>query len=207
MTTICYCYNISELSDPSLFNRAMEALPWEERRRKVLRFRPKQERMRCLGAGLLAAFALRSAGAEDLRMSCGPQGKPELAAHPDIHFNVSHSGSLAVCAVSDAPVGVDVEHSRKILWGVVRRFFRPEEQEWLERSPDPDRDFTRLWTRKESFLKRSGEGLSRPMDSFCVLPDMSAENQAVFSEIIQDGHYICVCSGTGEAVFKRWSLL
>ena len=44
-----------------------------------------------------------------LEIGLGEYGKPYLAAHPGIEFNISHSGLYVVVAVSDVPVGIDVE--------------------------------------------------------------------------------------------------
>ena len=207
MTIHCLYFNVSVLSDPELFARGLELLPWEARREKVMRFRTERDRQRCLGAGLLAAWMLKSAGAGDLSLTYGEQGKPALTAHTDIHFNLSHSGSFAVCAVADHPVGVDVEQVREAHLGIAKRFFLPGEFAWISQSADPDRAFYRLWTRKESALKRLGEGLSRPLDSLCVLPGKESEENAAFSEWDADGHMICVCAEKNDKVqFERWSL-
>ena len=104
----CYYYDVSALSSAERFEQALASLPWEERREKILRYRFEKDRRLSLGAGLLAAYALREAGAEDLALQTGEYGKPELLFYPNIRFNLSHSGTLAVCAVSDRPVVVYV---------------------------------------------------------------------------------------------------
>lgn len=79
-------------------------------------------------------------------------GKPQLVGGA-VHFNVSHSGELAVVAVSDAPVGVDIEQRRAIADPVAfaRRFhFDSTDQ----------RELMRLWCRKEAWLKARGIGLA-----------------------------------------------
>lgn len=45
-----------------------------------------------------------------LEIAIAQGGKPYLAKEPDIHFNLSHSGEWAVCAISSSPVGVDIQH-------------------------------------------------------------------------------------------------
>jgi 4'-phosphopantetheinyl transferase len=101
-------------------------------------------------------------------------GKPELgltAAEPPLHFNLSHSKSIALLAVTlGSEVGVDVEDIRPIERDVATRFFSPAEiasmapldgEEWLDA-------FYRCWTRKEAILKVEGMGLRIPLDSFDV---------------------------------------
>ena len=205
MEIVCWYVEVGPLSDPERYARGMAALPWEERRSRVRSFHFEKDRLLCLGAGLLAAWALQRAGATDLAVRTLAQGKPVLAAHPDIHFNLSHSGCMAVCAVSPEEVGADVERVHPYDPGVARITFTPEERAWVENSGDPDRAFTRIWTRKESFLKYLGTGLMTPADQVCVLPGRQGE--VSFAETEVEGHLMCVCHpGRARVNFARWDL-
>jgi 4'-phosphopantetheinyl transferase len=99
----------------------------------------------------------------------GPHGKPYLAGSP-LRFNISHSGALALIALSRAEVGADVELPRpRRSDAIARRFYAPGEIERLFAERDAERRadaFFRLWTCKEAFLKATGEGLSRSTRSF-----------------------------------------
>ena len=107
-----------------------------------------------------------------LRFSYGPRGKPSLpGAGP--RFNVTHSGGLALLAFTSAhELGVDVEPLRTIedAEAIARRFFSPGEAAELRGLAEPERSlaFLRGWTRKEAFIKATGDGLSRPLDEFEV---------------------------------------
>lgn len=186
--------------------RALAQLPWPERREKVARYRFAKDRRLCLGAGLLAAHMLQRAGACDLTLAYAEHGKPYLVNHPSIHFNLSHSGTLAVCAVADVPVGVDVEVVHDHGEDVARYCYQPQELSWLSQTPNRALAFTRLWVRKESYIKLTGTGLSREPRSFSALPGDPMENNAIFREFdIQDA-LICVCSfATREVRLTRWS--
>ncbi len=89
------------------------------------------------------------------------RGKPYFT-EGGYHFNISHSKGLALCALSDAPVGVDIEPIKREFAekeeGIARRFFTEEERRLLATSPDKGEAFTKIWVRKEAFVKRSGEG-------------------------------------------------
>jgi 4'-phosphopantetheinyl transferase len=113
-----------------------------------------------------------------IQFEYGPHGKPELGNGGRLHFNLSHSGDLAVIGLAlDSSIGVDVEHVRPVpeLEGVARRFFRLEEAESILRSSGEERikAFFRIWTRKESMLKLTGEGLYRPLNTL-LSTDMEA---------------------------------
>lgn len=115
----------------------------------------------------------------------GEKGKPALLNAQnslDLRFNVSHSGSVGILAVtSGCEVGVDVETRQDVLefMAVARRFFSPREYEALCQIPEGlrQRAFLRCWTRKESYVKALGEGLACSLKSFSVSvsPDCSED--------------------------------
>ena len=125
MSVTCWYCDVRVFLDPVRFSCGMSLLPWEERREKVMRYYFEIDRCRCLGAGLLLVNALREAGVSDMKLRYLSNGKPVLANEPDVHFNLSHSGNLAVCAVSDHPVGVDVELLQDMDPGVAGMCFQP----------------------------------------------------------------------------------
>lgn len=106
---------------------------------------------RALGWKLLAAAARRSWGWGDLPEAArSPRGKPFFPGMPDRCFSLSHSGGIALCALSEGPVGVDVELVRPRRPGLIARCLSPEE---LARFDGSWEDFYRLWTLKESWCK------------------------------------------------------
>lgn len=200
MGTECFVYDVTELYDSVIFKKGMELLPWPDRREKVMRYRYEKDRCLSLGAGLLAAYALgkRMAAAQlseaELELAYTERGKPYLLHHPEIHFSISHSGRLAVCAVSDVPVGIDVEEIRRFDAGVAALAFSAEERDWLAAQADGDRAFTRLWTRKESYLKMTGEGITDELQAISVQPGADEDDAGLsFEETGIPGHMICVC--------------
>ena len=97
-----------------------------------------------------------------LDIAANENGKPYLTAAPDVHFSLSHSAAWAVCAVSDHPVGVDIQQCRSFKPNIADRFFlsslSPAERE---------NAFYTLWALKESYVKADGRGL-RLLRQFCV---------------------------------------
>ena len=112
-----------------------------------------------------------------VRFMTGPNGKPALAgssASFDLRFNLSHSGNLALVAVTAGrEVGVDLERVRPIAeWREIsERVFSSRERTALLALPEDARveAFFRLWTRKEAFLKAEGEGIANALDRIEVL--------------------------------------
>ena len=124
------------------------------------RFRNPQAQACALTADLLLRCAVQAAHPEaafPLRRAAGPYGKPFLPALPGFEFSLSHSGDRVICAVSDTPVGADLELPRPMRPGFAARFCTPEEQVLLDRHPAW---FCDLWMCKEAVMKCSGFGLS-----------------------------------------------
>jgi 4'-phosphopantetheinyl transferase len=99
-------------------------------------------------------------------------GKPFIE-RCGIEFNLSHSGNWVLFAFTgSAEIGVDIEHIRPMpdMRDVANQHFAAAEFARWEATPERDRTeaFYRCWTRKESFIKAIGEGLSFPLDSFEV---------------------------------------
>jgi 4'-phosphopantetheinyl transferase len=127
---------------------------------------------------ILARYLGVAPGALFMRGADG--GKPALdpARHgAGLRFNVSHSGEVAVVAVGDREVGVDVEHVRPLpdLDALVARWFsRPERRAFEALLPAARvAAFFACWTLKEAYLKGCGDGLARALDGFTttVPPD------------------------------------
>ena len=83
-------------------------------------------------------------------------GKPYLK-DGILQFNVSHSGEYLAIAISEKPVGVDIQGPKEIKEGLYRKVVQREETDLI--GTDRKKDFIRLWTLKESFVKAEGKGL------------------------------------------------
>jgi 4'-phosphopantetheinyl transferase len=103
-------------------------------------------------------------------------GKPVLAPEQcgdQLHFNLSHSHELALCAVGRGRrLGIDVEYMRADLAEerIAERFFAPREAATLRALPQSRRAeaFFACWTLKEAYLKARGVGLRTPLNRFEV---------------------------------------
>ena len=132
-----------------------------ERRDKALGFRFELDRRLSVAAYLLLKEALqRGYGlVGNPRFAYWPNGKPFLPDHPQIHFNLSHCPKAAACAVSDGPVGIDVEVIAPVDEAVARRVLSDAELASVRASDEPDVAFARHWTQKEALVKLTGVGL------------------------------------------------
>ena len=103
-----------------------------------------------------------------LDIAANENGKPYLTAVPAVHFSLSHSAAWAVCAVSDHPVGVDIQQCRSFKPNIADRFFHPDEVQYLSSLSPAEREnaFYTLWALKESYVKRRPR--SALLRQFCV---------------------------------------
>jgi 4'-phosphopantetheinyl transferase len=104
---------------------------------------------------------------DELQFEYSQNGKPALNgsfAGSGLAFNLAHSQDLALIAVTRlGPIGVDVEQIRPVADAddLVERFFSPREIALFKTLPDEQKNaaFFNLWTRKEAWLKATGEGI------------------------------------------------
>ena len=62
-------------------------------------------------------------------------------------------------AISEKPIGIDIEHIRAAKPELVERTMNEQEQNEIWAAASPDIAFTHLWTQKEAVLKMQGTGI------------------------------------------------
>jgi 4'-phosphopantetheinyl transferase len=146
---------------------------------RASRFRSPTDRQRFVAARAWLRIILASyltTDPERLSFCYSKKEKPALGpayVSSGITFNISHSAGVALLAFARGKeIGVDVEQLRHDfdLEAIARRFFSAHEQEQLSALPAENRfdAFFRCWTRKEAYMKATGEGLSLPLHQFDV---------------------------------------
>lgn len=131
----------------------------QQRRDYAMRYRQERDQRLCLAAyRLLQRALMQEYGIDDLPVfAYDEKGKPLLQGHPDIHFSLSHCHEAVAVAVSDHPVGIDIEATGHYSAEVARRVMNDDEMREIEASAQPEVAFTRLWTMKESLYKLTGD--------------------------------------------------
>jgi 4'-phosphopantetheinyl transferase len=124
-----------------------------------------------------------------------PHGKPYLPNGPQ--FSISHSKNHIAVAISDAPIGVDVETGRKIEKLQLDGVLSPRELAvYCARTDNSLRlEFLKLWTRKEAFLKCLGTGINLRPNQICTLDDEIRGKNANYKLItdVFDNYVLSVC--------------
>ncbi len=137
-----------------------------------------------LGELLLREMLLHLTGCVVVSLGRDPYGKPYWREQTAVQVNISHSGNFVACAVAPASVGIDVQVSSQASPALVRRFFAPEEARYvMEGEADSQAlRFCRIWSMKESYIKRDGRGLRIPLNSFDVL-EIRRKQPNLFREV------------------------
>jgi 4'-phosphopantetheinyl transferase len=155
----------------------LNAVLTEDERVRAARLRSETVRQRFVaGRAALRTILSRYAACppSQLILGHGEHGKPYLRwPHVKLKFNLSHSGGLALAAVSDGiELGIDVEaiHPLAEMDTIMTHYFSAAEKEQLDRLPafQKPEGFFNAWTRKEAYVKGTGGGFSLPLDCFSV---------------------------------------
>ena len=144
-----YWLDTTILTDAAAFDTAYRMLPCWRRDKADLYLHTSDKRL-SVGAGLLLQRGLADCGVsgQDAAVACGQYGKPWLPEHPEIHFNLSRAGRLAVAVFADTDVGCDVEQVRRADMELAKKFFCAGEYGYLARL-QAQREFcesNRSWT-------------------------------------------------------------
>lgn len=228
------------MQDAKCFEQGL-ALVEPERREKINKCSQENSRILWLAAGLLAAYAAAQAGEQisgqeaALDLSCilvtakeaikrlfslppvkiekTPDGKPYYADRQGLFLSLSHSGEYAVCAISDVPIGVDIQKYQNTKRGVWKRISCPGEKEaFSERKKVPLSgkkdslceeeltDFFRFWTAKEACVKCTGAGLSKDFRELFtdfekgeIRDTVTEERWRLYTAENLDGYSLAVC--------------
>lgn len=157
-----YHYNIQGLTSQE-YDRWYELMDAEKKAR-VDCFRFVEDKKRTVAGEMLARKAIAKwcqVPAESVVFGKNNYGKP-FAKDLAVEFNVSHSGDMVVCAVSNRPIGIDVEQIRPIRDSVAKRICSQEELDYLSGSADEEdrlNRFFEIWTAKEAYCKCIGTGI------------------------------------------------
>jgi len=172
------------------------ALVSPEKQERIKKFRFVRDAQNCLLGDVLARFEICRIigfGNSQLEFAANEYGKPFLANAPHIHYNISHAGSYVAFAISDAPVGIDIESVKPVDLKIAERFFTLDETAYIMEGDQICR-FYEVWTKKESRIKWEGRDLHMPLTSFSVFGAIERE-RVFYHKVYENGEVIChVCS-------------
>ncbi|MNZ68183.1 4'-phosphopantetheinyl transferase sfp [compost metagenome] len=208
MDTLVFGLQLPEDMNSSPLLELITALPIEKQHR-IKRFVHVEDAVRTLSADILSRLLIcdqLGIHNREISFTSNQNGKPLLQGLDSLHFNNSHSGRWVLTAISDEPVGVDVERIRELDLDLARHCFSEQEYRDLDDLSDDQTKldyFYDLWTLKESYIKAVGLGLSMPLSSFTIrktrggiqLQTANAGNSCFFKQYSIDPQYkISLCA-------------
>lgn len=203
----------------------LESLLSADERARAQRFRLARDQRRFIASrgalrSILASYL--DCDPSGIQFCYGKHGKPLLSpvrGGANLHFNLSHSADLALIAVRQSgEVGVDIELVREdFACGLIaKRFFCDTEVAWLECVMPAERhkSFFRIWTRKEAFLKATGEGVWHDLRRFDVTRSPVQDRGLISAWHLQDidlgGQFQAAVAAEGlvpPVKLLRWSVM
>ena len=197
---LCFITDCTPLEDQQTYGRAY-ALLSDERKEKADFYRFPKDKMLSIAAGLFIRLVERSYG----KVAADENGKLHTTR---AEFNLSHSGHFVVFAISDSPVGIDIESLGRNM-DIARRVMTEEEYEdYIGTVDEKDREdvFIRMWTAKESYMKALGLGFRLAPETFRVLygyelrsPDGTMRIQELDAP---ENYHVSVCSEDWESSIR-----
>lgn len=183
-----YHYDISGMSDEEF--EKMYLGSDKNRKEKADRLKKDSSKKLSIAAGELARDVIAkkfNIDKKDVRFRAEKGGKP-YAEGLDIHFSISHSGTIALCVIADVPVGIDIEKVRDVDLSVAKKHFAPDEQDYvLEKMSLSRQRFFEVWTRKEAYVKMIGKGIS-------YFPEFSTMGDKNIVTHIRNRYIVSVCT-------------
>ena len=164
MIELAYC-NVENLDLKKAYN-----LVSKNRQEKIDFYRFDKDKKLSCGAYLLLKKLLAGKNITDPIFKTEKYGKAYISNHENIHFNLSHSGKIVLCAISDMEVGADVEYiDREIDLNIAKHYFYNREYESIMNAENRPEEFFKYWVLKESYMKYTGLGMNLNLDSFEII--------------------------------------
>ncbi len=144
----------------------------QKRREKIDFYRFDKDKKLSCGAYLLANKMLEKNNIIKPQFKVDKYGKTYISNYDNIYFNISHSGKMVLCAISDREIGCDVEYNdAEIDLNIARNYFFNTEYKNIIKSENPSDEFFKYWVLKESYMKYTGLGFRLELNSFEIIID------------------------------------
>ena len=162
------------------------------RKRKVDKLKFESDKWLSLGAEYLLMKGLEELEIDYSQIEIGfvENNKPILKNCPKkLYFNLSHSGEMAMCVISDCEVGCDIQKmdNKENFIEIAERFFHPQEIGLIKNANGEEKKklFYRIWALKESFIKATGKGFQTPLKDFRISLEKE-KPQVYINDVLQE---------------------
>lgn len=161
---------ILDTSDLDYASDQVFSLLSEQRKERIEKLIPVLSKRESCGIELLLSYALRNKYRPPLNISRTEHGKPYIHGC-DVHFSLSHTNGICMCAVSHNEIGADAEKMRDVGLNIHKRIASDRDD-----LPSP----IHIWSAKEAFLKLTGDGFRKLGD----MQDIYAEDGHISNDYV-----------------------
>ena len=170
-----------------------------DRIKKIQKLSNIDEKCRSLSAGLLVSYALEkeNISIKDIKIEYKENGKPYLK-DCKLYYNISHTKKYVAVVVSDREVGIDVETIRERwikryqqLENLANKILSNKEKiifDLKDTIDDKAAYFTEIWTKKESYVKTTGKGITSELSKIDT-----SEMDCFFTDRIDYRTFLSIC--------------
>lgn len=166
---VYYTRNTNRLAK-ACFDSYYNLLPLAEQVR-IMNYKRHEDRQAALlgKALLIAGMKQLDLIADWAQLKRNDYGKPYLDhSASGIEFNISHSENYVVAAISNVPIGIDIEAIRPLDIADFENCFSSGEWRRIIDGKAPLLQFFTYWSIKEAVIKAAGKGLSIPLSEVCI---------------------------------------
>lgn len=158
-----YFSSIDDLTFINQWRKKLDLLPKEIVNHCLKFHQEADQKKRFLGYWLLKELLLvNGLNLNNLnQISFGKFKKPYFLNETNLHFNLSYSGDLAICALSNHPIGIDIEKiNPNINLENYKSVFVEKIWDNIFTSDTPLLSFYTHWTLMEAVIKADGNGIT-----------------------------------------------
>ncbi len=169
----------------------------QERKKEAAKIKVKRKQALKITADYLCRKAISDfcgVAPEKIEFDKSEFGKP-FAVGIDVHFSISHSGDVVLCAVSEKEIGADIEKIRSIRLDAAKKFSGENELKYINENQN---GFFEIWTLKEAYFKCIGTGLGSDIKKVCFTKaengfECSEKGFSITCPEVCDGYICSVC--------------
>ena len=174
-----YIMTNTEEIDANIIEKFAKIMP-KDRKEKYYKIKEKNKKTNYVLAYIILWFALEKNNISTTapRFKYEKNFKPSLIDNNKVFFNISHTKSAVVCAISSNPIGVDIEKKRNISIKLAKKICTKKEYLMFSKAKDKNYTFFFIWTRKESFCKKNGNSI---FTNFNKINSFSLKNTLTFT--------------------------
>ncbi len=119
--------------------------------------------------------------------SYNKNGKPSVKGKK--YFSIAHDDDVLAVAVSIYEIGVDVRKKIKFTQKLAKEICNKEEFEQVMNAEDQALELTKIWTKKESFVKMKGASIAQ----FDIKTILENAKDCMFNFKFEDDSVVCEC--------------